>query len=59
MYNILADMSSIQAVNYLDDFIIIGATLEETTWAHQSRKVYRILYVMGEMSLHLPRCEDT
>ena len=26
VYNILADMYNIQAVNYLDDFIVIGAT---------------------------------
>ena len=31
VYNILADMYNIQAVNYLDDFIVIGATLEEAT----------------------------
>ena len=35
VYNILADMYNIQAVNYLDDFIVIGATLEEATWAQK------------------------
>ena len=45
VYNILADMYNIQAVNYLDDFIVIGATLEETTWA---QKVFiQILRYLG------------
>ena len=49
VYNILADMYNIKAVNYLDDFIVIGATLEETTWAQKEViKVFRILYFMGK-----------
>ena len=35
VYNILADIYNIQAVNYLDDFIVIWATLEEATWAQK------------------------
>ena len=42
VYNILADMYNIQTVNYLDDLIVIGATLEEATWAKKS-KVLRYL----------------
>ena len=45
VYNILADMYNIQAVNYLDDFIIIGATLEEATWAQ--KVVIKILRYLG------------
>ena len=33
VYNIFADMYNIQAVNYLEGFIVIGDTLEEATWA--------------------------
>ena len=35
VYNTLADMYNIQAVNYLDDFIVIGDTLEKPTWAQK------------------------
>ena len=45
VYNILADMYNIQAVNYLDDFIVIGATLEEATWAQ--KVVIKILRYLG------------
>ena len=45
MYNILADMYNIQAVKYLDDYIVIGATLEETTWA--KKVVIKILRYLG------------
>ena len=52
VYNILADMYNIQAVSYLDDLIVIGATLEEATWAkknsHKNPKVFRILHFMGK-----------
>ena len=61
VYNILADMYNIQAVNYLDDFIDIGATLEETTWAQKLViKVLRYLgfYILGARSPHHPRCAD-
>ena len=45
VYNILADMYNIQAVNYLDDFIVIGATLEEATWAQ--KVVIKVLRYLG------------
>ena len=45
VYNILAYMYNIQAVNYLDEFIVIGATLEETTWAQ--KVVLKILRYLG------------
>ena len=45
VYNILAIMYNIQAVNYLDDFIVIGATLEEATWAQ--KVVIKILRYLG------------
>ena len=45
VYNILADMYNIQAVNYLDDFIVIGATLDDTTWAQ--KVVIKILRYLG------------
>ena len=45
VYNILADIYNTQAVNYLDDFIVIGATLEEATWAQQV--VIKILRYLG------------
>ena len=45
VYNIMADMYNIQAVNYLDDFIVIGATLEEATWAQ--KVVIKILRYLG------------
>ena len=38
-------MYNIQAVNYLDDFIVIGATLEEATWAQ--KVVVKILRYLG------------
>ena len=50
VYNILADMYNIQAVNYLDDFIVIGATLEEATWAQKvniPKVVIKILRYLG------------
>ena len=46
VYNILADMYNIQAVNYLDDFIVIGATLEEATWA-KKKVVINVLRYIG------------
>ena len=45
VYNILADMYNIQAVNYLDDFIVIGATLEEATWAQKVVLRYLGFYI--------------
>ena len=45
VYNILADMYNIQAVKYLDDFIVIGATLEEATWAQ--KVVIKVLRYLG------------
>ena len=48
VYNILADIYNIQAVNYLNDFIAIGATLEEATWAQKNPKVFRVLHFMGK-----------
>ena len=51
VYNILADVYNIQAVNYLDDLIVIGATLEEATWAKISNKgpkIFRILHFLGK-----------
>ena len=59
VYNILADMYNIQAVNYLDDFIVIGATLEEATSAQKVViKVLRYFTFLGEWSPHHPRCAD-
>ena len=45
VYTILADMYNIQAVNYLDDFIVIGATLEEATFAQ--KVVIKVLRYLG------------
>ena len=45
VYNILADMYRIKAVNYLDDFIVIGAILEEATWAQ--KVVIKVLKYLG------------
>ena len=45
VYNIFADIYNIQAVNYFDDFIVIGATLEEATWAQ--KVVIKILRYLG------------
>ena len=53
----LPDMYNIQAVNYLDDFIVIGATQEEATWAKKSPKVFRI-YISWRKVNHHPRCAD-
>ena len=38
-------MYNIQAVNYLDDFIVIGVILEEATWAQ--RVVIKVLRYSG------------
>ena len=45
VYNILVDMYDIQTVNYLDDFIVIGATLEEATWVQ--KVVIKVLKYLG------------
>ena len=61
VYNILTDMYNIQAVNYLDDFIVIGDTLEEATWAQKVViKVISFLgfYISWARSPHHPRCAD-
>ena len=45
VYNILADMYNIQAVTNLEYFIVIGATLEEATWAQ--KVVIKVLRYLG------------
>ena len=47
-------------MNYLDEFIVIGATLEEATWAqkshksHKSPEIFDTLYFMGKGHPTLP-----
>ena len=61
VYNILADIYNIEAVIFLDDFIVIGASLEEATWAQKVViKILRYLgiYISWGKVTPQPRCAD-
>ena len=49
VYNILADMYNIQAVNYLDDFIgYPGRSHLGSKSSHKNPKVFRVLHFLGQ-----------